>query len=186
MIEFDVRIIGQAGRFFEAAASRPDIDLLVAYLQQAKANWWWYPAAAAADATPYRCFFPVIRLTARGVDCLLQKRRTQSSRLSRRMLWPNDESFVATTIINAGLAALDINDLGERFYEEEDFSFELPTDGATQPVLRQGTRLVHPVLSGEALARKRRRIEIRDNRPTPLGQRISRRLTWGYNTLIPW
>ena len=73
MIEFDVRIIGQANRFFEAASARPEVDLLVAYLQQAKANWWWYPAAAAADVTAYRCFFPVTRLTARGIDCLFAK-----------------------------------------------------------------------------------------------------------------
>ena len=93
---------------------------------------------------------------------------------------------MATTIINAGLTALDFNDLGERFYDEEDFSFDLPSDNATSPNPKGGTRLIHPVLTDENLARKRQRTALRNNHPSPLSERVIRRVAWGYNTLVPW
>ena len=184
MIEFDVRLTGDAALFFDAAAKRSDLDLLAGRLQPADRNWWWFAHLASADARPWRCFFPVIRLSARAIDQLYAKRRDHSRTLSRIALWPNDEAFVATTVVHEGLRRDDLNDLGP-FYDDETFSYEnlLRDEGADT-----GTgppRLLHPVLDGERYTRKYARMQAA-YRLDPLPFRVRRALVRRVNGFCAW
>ena len=143
MFEDDVRISGSAQRFF-SELTEPDHDLLVGWLEKAEPPWYWVSYAAARDAKPFACRFPVVRLSARTLDLLYRKRLAHSRRLNRRRLWPNDETFVATTVMNSDLTAADFNDLGTPYYDRSTFNV---TGLFTGPVGSSGPpRLLHPVL----------------------------------------
>lgn len=157
LIEYDVRITGDAARFFDAA-SESDADYLGLDIRPALPDWTWYQTARSSDAKPYRCFFPLGRFSARAIDTLLAKRREQSAVDTRRRLWPNDEAFVATTLVHSGLKLADVNDLGGPFYSAASMSYDnlqdeesLPDDRAAPPTL------YHPVLPPKELALKRQR-----------------------------
>jgi hypothetical protein len=78
----------------------------------------------------------------------------QSRRLLRRLLWPNDESFVSTTLANGGFSCHDLNDFGRTFYEEGTFSFHSAIQGESFSPEHAGLKVYHPVLFGAAYSRK--------------------------------
>lgn len=187
MIEDDVRISGDAGRFFDFFAARPEPDLLAARLRPADRNWWWWAHLSSTDAEPWRCFFPVVRLSARAIDALHLKRRAHSRSPSRVALWPNDEAFVATTVNQHGLACADLNGFGVSFYDDATFSYEnVLRDESGEAARADGPpRLLHPVLSGQAYERKLARL--RDMRErSSLGARVKRALVRRVNKLLAW
>ena len=184
MIENDVRIGGDASSFFAACAGRPDIDLLVARYRRSESDWWWNATLAARDITPYRCFFPVVRISARAIDLLYAKRREQSRVYSRRLVWPNDEGFVATTIAHSTLNAVDLRYVVPGCYDDETYTFEELIDENALPEA-DGPRLYHPVLSGENLRAKRRRLQqgwarssLAERARRKMGRILNSRLSW--------
>jgi hypothetical protein len=186
MIESDVRIVGEADRFFSATESRTEYDFLAARLRPAETDWWWRPHASAVNAQPWRCFFPAVRLSARAIDLLYEKRKKQSKILSRRLMWPNDESFVATTIVGSVLRHADLNSLGNNFYSEDDFSYENIIDEDMLCVDRSGPpKLLHPVLSGLAYQRKKERVSAHGH-SDPWAFRIRRAMVRRVNARRDW
>ena len=186
MIEYDVAISGDAAQFFATCDAHPHVDMLAADVRPATRDWWWRASVAASDARPYRCFFPVVRLSARAVDTLAAKRRDHSRRLLRRLLWPNDESFAATAAMAAGLSIADVNDLGERFYEGDTYSYTNVIDGSRFMPEGAAPRLHHPVLFGDDLARKLRRLKDDHSAPTPLPERVYRKIIATANGAMRW
>lgn len=185
MIEDDVRITGDTRLFFERFAARPEFDLLAARLRPAGLDWWWWAHLASSDAKPYRCFFPVVRLSGRAIDTLYAKRRRHSRLPSRIALWPNDEAFVATTIARSRLNAADLNALGRVFYDEETFSYENVLNGDNLPPSGPAPRLLHPVLFGDRYGMKIER-RAREATRTPMHFRIRRAAVRRVNTLLGW
>ncbi len=177
MIESDVRFLGgDIAGFFDFFA-RIEADLLAGQIQAATPDWYWSHHASARDCAPFRCFFPVTRFSARALDVLLAKRVEHSRRLTRRLLWPNDEAFVATTLHAAGLICRDFNDFGRSFYDLKSFSFENVIDGHAFTAEAPELRMYHPVLFGEAYARKLERLNAPRNLDTPTKRRIRRVLS---------
>jgi len=186
MIDYDVRIGGDAPAFFAACAARPELDLLAAHVRATGRDWWWCASVASADAEPRRCFFPVVRLSARAADVLLAKRREHGRRPLRRLLWPNDEAFVATAVEAAGLSFADFNALGQTFYDDTTFTYTEVIDGDGFAGGEGPPRLYHPVLSGEDLARKRRKLVEDHGKPTPRWERAYRRAAAAVNGATRW
>jgi len=186
MVDYDVRIGGDASAFFAACAARAEIDLLAAHVRDTDRGWWWCASVAASDAVPRRCFFPVVRLSARAADALLAKRRQHGRRPLRRLLWPNDEAFVATAVAAAGLSSVDLNALGPTFYDDHGFTYTDVIDGDDFVVGDGAPRLYHPVLSGEDLARKRAKLARSERKPTPLWERAYRRALAAANARTRW
>ena len=184
MIENDVRIEGDAPSFFAACGMRPEIDLLVARYRPSEPDWWWNATLAARDITPYRCFFPVVRMSAQAIDLLYAKRRRQSGIYSRRMAWPNDEGFVATTIAQSTLRAVDLNDVVTDCYDDETYTFEELIDGTALPET-DGPKLFHPVLSGEYLVAKQQRLQ-RGWERSSLAERARRKAGRVLNSRLSW
>jgi hypothetical protein len=185
MIESDVRFLGGDVAEFFGAFDRVEADLLAGQIQDAMPDWYWTHHASARDCAPFRCFFPVTRFSARALDVLLAKRVAHSHSLTRRLLWPNDEAFVATTLFFAGLICRDFNDFGRTFYTRKSFSFENVIDGDALAAEAPELRMYHPVLFGEAYARKVARLTAPKNLDTPTKRRtrrvlseINRRLAW--------
>jgi hypothetical protein len=188
IVEHDVRIFGRdPGNFFDTFRYLADLDFVGAYLTTAPKDWFWTAHASGIGITSYRCFFPVVRISARAVDALLAKRREHSRVASRRKMWPNDEGFVATTLSNRGFVCRDLNDFDRPFYDEQSFSFYEPIDGASVQSGEGDTRLMHPVLFGESYAAKLLRVREEISRPRPnFYRRQINKVTRGLIRMTPW
>ena len=179
LIENDVRITGTDPADFFAFFAARDEDFLASYIGPAPTDWYWHDSLLSRDRTPHKCFFPLCRISARALDGLLAARQSHSCSWSRRRFWPNDEGFVATGLIGDGFACADFNDFGRRFYDTSAFHFETIADGDALPACQDAVCLLHPVLYGDALARKRARLLARHERPSALarlGSRLDRKL----------
>jgi hypothetical protein len=186
MIEGDVRFDGDLTAFFEFFESRADIDFLSTHLQPADRSWFWTDTAAARDVLPFRCLFPLTRLSARAIDAALQRRRVHSGRLLRRQMWPNDEALIATTLMNGPFTCRDFNDFGPSFYSPDSFSFLNPIDGDQRRPSRGGVRMVHPVLFGDAYRAKVRSLRDGERRSGSWFDRQWRRTISRVNRRLPW
>jgi hypothetical protein len=149
MIEADVRFYGRdPAHFFRFFASRPEVDFLAGRLRPADPSWYWRNTARARDVSPYRCLFPVTRLSARATDASFARRIAHGKRASRRILWPNDEALVATTLVNSGFVSRDFNDFGSVFYCDETFNYGAPLNGDCLELSPPTVQMAHPVLFG--------------------------------------
>jgi hypothetical protein len=156
MIEPDVRIKSdRPGGLFARFADDPS-DLLVAHLRPAEDSWDW--GKTMADGQPvWRCLYPLVRLTGRALDHLLDARRAAGppfvaeGRDSR--FWPNDEVFTATTLARAGFACRDLNHV-EPIYDPDTFGYWWPiSDRQVAAHGREGFAF-HPVLNGDRYFQK--------------------------------
>jgi hypothetical protein len=153
MVETDVRFYGNTiADFFRFFDGHVDVDFLAADIGPAGHSWFWLRSARARDVTPYRCLFPVTRLSRRAIDAVLERRLSHGRYLRRRLLWPNDEAMVATTLLNSGFACRDFNDFGRAFYSEETFYYGEPIDGDNFQVMDRNVQMVHPILFGATYA----------------------------------
>jgi hypothetical protein len=177
MIETDVYFSADAERFFAFFAPLSQVDFLAAQLRPADPSWYWMANAAARNVRPFRCLFPVTRLSARAIDATLRQRRLHSRRVLRRQLWPNDEALVATTLINNGFECRDFNDFGLRFYLADTFSHWKPLDGGRLPD-PQGVCMMHPVATGAAYSAK---LDSRRFRHRSFFERAWRKTVWNLN-----
>jgi hypothetical protein len=137
---------------------RDNSDLLGVYVREAEADWFWKRSMEVAYRQVYRCFFPVVRLSRRAIDHLLARRLAHcSSEASRNIdhhTSPNDEAFVATTLINDGFTYSNISDIAP-FYDETTFGFNLLFNYNTMP--DNDNKFYHSVKRGIRFAEAYRR-----------------------------
>lgn len=166
LIESDVRMGGSdPGEFFRNFADC-EFDLLASYMGAPDQNWPWLRSAESKDRSVQKCFFPVCRFSGQAIDHLLTVRQHHSKSWARRHFWPNDEAFVATTLMTENWSHADLNDVGEPVYSTHEFHFESVFDG-DQDIPGEGvTRLFHPVLFSKALKAKRARLLERQKAPS--------------------
>ena len=183
-IEYDVRIGGDVSQFFAHFAGIAE-DMLSVDYRPAETSYRWFSFSSGKNVTPYRCLFPVIRLSSRALSALYTKRLAHARHRQRRATWPNDESFVATTLTNSGFTCKDINDFGLPFYDDTTFSYFIPIRGESFEPSTEEPVLYHPVLYGEDYERKRHLLR---TRPSPLSfaGRIEQRLRRTLNHLVAW
>ena len=140
LIEDDVRISGRAETLFERCQTI-ETEMLAVQLRPANCGWYWWPHAQSRDAVPFRCLFPIARLRGDAIDRLLTRRRQHSRDWSRRLLWPNDEAFVATSMVHDGAATLDFNEIGlGEIYSESSFNLSGVREDYAERLM-----LLHPV-----------------------------------------
>lgn len=141
-----------------------EVDFLAGRLKPADADWDWAQTMDAEEGPVWRCLFALVRLSARAIDVLLNERRRASllHRARRRepAAWPNDESFVASTLARRGLVCRDLNDFGQ-VYDEAGFSFWLPISERELVASGRDGWIYHPVLSGQAYFLKLCRLAMR-------------------------
>jgi hypothetical protein len=187
MIEADVRFYGRdPGYFFRFFASKPAVDFLAGRLIPAEPTWYWRNTARARDVSPYRCLFPVTRLSRRAIDAAFARRIEHGKRLGRRMLWPNDEALVATTLVNGGFVSRDFNDFGSEFYSDETFYYGMPLNGDCLELAPPTVQMAHPVLFGSEY---RAKLQALQHGPAPPAAWTKPKLSWAaikLNVLSRW
>ena len=154
MMEPDVRI--QAAQPLGLLAGFPppeEVDFLAANLRPAEPDWNWGRTMDPAGGPIWRCLFPLVRLSARAIDLMLDERRQASTSFRAGggdpLFWPNDEVFTASTLVRRGLVCRDLNDFGQ-VYDPANFSFWFPISERELAAGGQEGRVYHPVLSGQA------------------------------------
>jgi hypothetical protein len=156
MIEPDVRLrLERPGGFFDRFAEVP-ADLLVSNLRPAEPSWDW--GKTMDDGRPvWRCLFPLLRVTARALDVLLEARRDFGARFAAAgadpQFWPNDEVFTATILMRQGFDCRDLNAAFE-VYDPNTFGYWWPL--SDRQVAEQGREgfAYHPVLNGDRYFQK--------------------------------
>lgn len=112
-LEPDVKInFADEAEFFRRYTVYPEIDLIAPYLREAEPHWGWRSTMEPFASVVYRCFFPLVRLSARAVDHLLLRRQALTAFFEQGQAthaWPNDEAFVATELRSAPLVCADLN-----------------------------------------------------------------------------
>jgi hypothetical protein len=186
MIEHDVRFGGGPAGFFAMFDEVATADLLAPGLRPADRTWFWEYTIAARGIAVHRCLFPIVRVSARAIDALAAGRVALSRRWRRRLAWPNDESFVATTLVNnPDMICRDLNDLGRTLYDSETLSFEQPYDGDILRMREDVPTIYHPVLFGADYQAKINRL--RERQPDrKFTRRVIRRLLRAWNMRSRW
>ena len=152
MVEPDVRLNDSPPSAILARFPGPEAaDFLAGWLRPAKPGWGWAARMNPDEGRIWRCLFCMVRLSARALDALLEARRgaAEDHRKHRRVPdgWPNDEVFVASTLIRQGFTCRDFNEFGQ-IYDEAWYQFWKPhTQGEIEAEGRRGW-IYHPVLGG--------------------------------------
>jgi hypothetical protein len=174
MVEYDVGVnIDLAGLMRHAQAT--GIDLIAHNIRDPEPHWSWAKTAAAHFARPLQSYFPLLIISARGIDHLYQ-RRLEIRRNGEPALekdWPFCETFIPTAIAEFADAKIEAvsSYAGTGHYPVEG---ALHLDEAAS--LRPGT-ISHPVLGGQAFAEKWLKSETPDDIFDP-GSNLRRRLAF--------
>jgi len=151
MVEYDVGVnfdLAALMRHAQAAG----IDLIAHNIRDPEPHWSWARTAAAHFARPMQSYFPLLIISARGIDHLyrrrLQIRRKREPAGERD--WPFCETFIPTAIAELTDAKIE----GVSSYAD---TAHYPVEGALHldeaASLGPGT-IAHPVLGGQAFAEK--------------------------------
>ena len=121
LIEPDVLLnLDSVGKFFEFFANQPD-EALVTHFSPTDEGWSWYESAKILLDPPYRCFFPLTRLSKRSIEILYAKRQSLSADFFAGKYtgsFPNDEALLANALMAVGVQPVNLTD-----YFPEQFNF---------------------------------------------------------------
>jgi len=151
MVEFDVAVNIDLTALMRHAQTG-GIDLIAHNIREAPPDWMWGKTAIAHFARPMQSFFPLLIISARGINHLF-KRRLEIRRRGEPAAhedWPFCETFVPSAIAelpDARMEGLDAH-AGLAFYRS---IFPLHLD--EPDALRPGT-ISHPVLGSAAFAER--------------------------------
>ncbi|WP_046167797.1 hypothetical protein [Chromobacterium vaccinii] len=142
------------------------------------ASWAWYKGMRQFSDKVYGSAFPITRCSAKAVDMLYQTRKAHSQQFQDKKLpshWPNDESFVSTTLENAGLHCIDLH--------KQNLCYSAKF-GTLLPILRHAAAtqsgIFHPALSFDEMKAKflpKLEIAIRSKRVDEFIERATQDMT---------
>ena len=186
-IEPDVRAAYRDyGDLFRIFTPFPEIDLIGFDIELSKVDHWWHPTMLQRTSRVYRSLFGLTRFSARALDVCEYERRRDFWNPWARLMWPNDETFTATTLFAAGMNVRDANAFGQVLYTRETFSFSRVTRGETFEATAQEGLVYHPVLWGDNYDRKVAAISRPPSQPSLLIRRKLLRLVVvdGYDSRV--
>ncbi len=119
LIEYDVAINrpDPAGFFREFDAVHAH-DFLSTHFRERESWWEWGDQMQGEYTVVWRSYFPLVRLSGRAIDFLLEQRVLASTRIMAiappfRPGWPNDEAFVACKLHYNGFECADFATLAD-------------------------------------------------------------------------
>lgn len=160
MVESDVRFsLPESRTFFDLFQSDP-ADVFAFHIYKAKSTWYWYTPMSYFLPNVYACLFPVIGISKRAVDAAYDERVTMSGTFNsvvpveEKRRWPNDESFILSTLAAQGFDYRSLNAGERRFSSPATFGVGLPK--SHERIARQTPdgMIYHPVHSKTGFVNK--------------------------------
>ena len=156
LIEPDVRAGLPGYATLLADLDAVDADFLAPGLQASERSHFWYPTMRWRSPIVQRCHFAFCALRAGAADIALQERRDLARYWPARIFWPNDETFLASTLARRGARMADLDACGYRVWTPDSFGFFEPQHGESLPM---DGLLHHPVLWGADYEAKAARVK---------------------------
>ena len=158
LCEYDVTINRpEPVSFLAELDAAHDHDFLSTHFRRADDWWPFRHAMEGRYERVWRSYFPLVRLSGRGLDFAMAKRAQASAEMraippGHRPEWPNDEVFIATELQNNGFRCADYNELG-RHYTYDTFWMTVllhpthlpPHDGLIYHAVRSGAQYLKMV-----------------------------------------
>ncbi|HEY2132315.1 MAG TPA: FkbM family methyltransferase [Acetobacteraceae bacterium] len=153
LIEPDVRIhSNDPEAFFNGRDASRNADFVTAWSVEASPSWVWYKSMAPFAERSFHCMLQLCRVSRVASEYLLAERRSLSNRFARAQLamedWPNDEAFVATTLVNGGYRIATFHEHAPDFHTKDIFTFTKPTSARWLDGLPPDNGIYHPVERG--------------------------------------
>lgn len=155
LIEPDVVFEGLDLESFFSELDASDADLIAPDILPAPGWLWSYQLTERGITSPWRCFFPLTRLSRRGIEA--------ARRLRTRIQWidaanyghPNDEGVVATAVAAGGLTMSDLRLAYPRHFAH--FHHRPKLQSSTITELFGGPSILHPCVDQSGFVRGLRR-----------------------------
>lgn len=150
LLEPDIDFGVKCNDFFNVANLNEE-DFLALRLSSRRDSWYWYKSMSFYSDSVYGCCFPITRVSYDAVSFLYSQRISVSKKYLNKeiSIFPNDEAFAATAIVNQSKSYADISKVYPANYSE--FSTTVPR---LQGTLQGDDKIFHPVLEWEDFKRK--------------------------------
>lgn len=147
-------------KFFCPFEAEVDVDFIAPGYRKAETSWMWGTFMEPVQTPVYACLFPIVRLSAQAVRVTYASRRKIADKYKDKHSFdqfPNDESFVATTLTHAGLVCRNLNDFNRKLYAYGTTFVNGRVLSAKKLQTMPNDNLVyHPVRSGMSFEKKMR------------------------------
>ncbi|WJS86012.1 hypothetical protein [Paracoccus sp. TOH] len=160
LLESDVRLSMSSSANFFDAFSEDFSDIFAFHVYKAKSNWYWYKPMSHFECDVYACLFPFIGITRAAADFAFSARKEISKTFdgvvprSERRRWPNDESFLMTTLMANGFTCRNMNDGAIKYITGETFGVGLPKSDIRLSKQDPDGMIYHPVHFSERFTAK--------------------------------
>ena len=158
LIEGDVRLSMPSSATFFNSFNGSSADLFAFHTFKANENWYWHSPMKYFAPDVYACLFPVVGISKRAVEFAYQARVKMSQEFenivpsTEKRRWPNDESFLMTTLIANGFTKHEFKT--EKFSDQTSFNVGLPKSDRRLAEQDPTGLLYHPVQSGTRFVSK--------------------------------
>jgi FkbM family methyltransferase len=153
LLDDDVRINSDSVKEFMEDVDGFGADFVAPSLQEVSDGWGWTKTIKPFYSKAYGCYFPITRYSAKAAAVVALGRRELSKRFTEERiaedLWPNDEVFTASSIMNAGLLGVSFNVALKDSISDKTFTWRsMPFSGCEFDGIPADDKIYHPVLSG--------------------------------------
>ena len=161
LIEYDVAINrADPVSFFREFDGTHAHDFLSTHFREREPGWNWGDPMQSEYPVVWRSYFPLVRLSGRAIDFLLERRVLASSKImaiapQNRPFWANDESFTACELHYNGFECADFKTLSDCYDDSTFFNDVLfdpdhlpPHDGKIYHMVRSGIHYLKAVRPG--------------------------------------
>lgn len=145
LIEPDVLLNLDSSADFFGFFVENTVDALVMNFGKAPEKWTWYQSAKNLLDPPYRCFFPLTRLSKSAVDVMYKKRQAISADyLAEKYTgqFPNDEALLANALMEQGIEPINLSSYFPEYFD--DFSI-VPSKNRKLSMEFCHNQIIHPV-----------------------------------------
>lgn len=174
MVESDVRFsLPQSVEFFDAFKN-DCTDFFAFHIFKSKPTWYWHSPMCHFTSDVYACLFPVVGVSKKAIEAAYTERVRMSSTFNSLVpqneprRWPNDESFLLTTLVSGGFSYRSLDAEDRKFSTATTFGVGLPKSHARLAAQTPDGRIYHPVHAEGGFVNKANTwLKIHINRKTP-------------------
>lgn len=154
LVEPDVRIHSpDLGSFFNGTGGSRHIDFVTPWFVPASREWVWYSSMEPYARQVFNCMMQICRISRPAVQYLFTKRRKLGNFFISHGLngakWPNDEAFVAASLVEGGFSIGTLKDHAPSYRTAGTLTFIKPTSLRWLTDLPPNHCIYHPVVEGE-------------------------------------